>query len=435
MNNLDELEVNCEQLLKAVDNLSSQLQNEDSDMPSSDRVSDTSRARSKVLGLLDKIAMSLQGPDEFIQGLSHWCQLLACLQWLVQFHVLGYIPLTGSALLTDIADLVGVSEVGLSRIVRVVAAAGFLAEPQPGHIAHTALSAPFVKDTAYVDSIAFFANTAAPAASCMTAATVQYQQMRMYHEARPSAYSLASKTSSSFDADCQQRPKLFRRYESYIRCISEANQEIDDEDAVKLLLQLDWQALSNARVVIVNATSTKTLEALSTSYPTLRFAVQTAEVEKIRGSECEQVEDQSISMRIPGSPQLVEDAAVYILQVPQFVHPILHWEDQSLDPWLQAELWAHFGLLGKNLSATFILILRVYPEPGSVEQAVENAARLVDLTKMQLSNERQCDLKEVEVALSTVRDNVGQLIVVNRMTLHSTTMVALGIKYQRHGPL
>ncbi|KAI8956190.1 hypothetical protein F4801DRAFT_525734 [Xylaria longipes] len=432
MNNLDELGANCEQLLKAVDNLSSQMQNGGLDLSSSDRVSDTSRARSKVLGLLDQIASSLKGPDEFIQGLSHGCQLLACLQWLVQFHVLGYIPPTGSAQLTDIADLVGVSEVSLSRIVRVVAAAGFLTEPQPGHIAHTALSAPFVKDTAYIDTITFLANTAAPAASYMTAATVQYQQRRIYHEARPSAYSLASKSSSSFDADCQQRPKLLRRYESYIRCISETDQKMDDEDAAKLLLQLDWQALSNARVVVVNATSTKILEALSTLYPTLRFAVQTAEVERIRGGEGEQVEDQSISVRIPGSPQLVEDAAVYILQVPQFVHPILHCEDQALDPWLQAELWAHFGLLGKNPSATLILIPRVYPEPGSVERAVENAARLVDLTKMQLSNERQCDLKELEAALSTVRDNVGRLVVVNRMTLCSTTMVALGIKYQRH---
>lgn len=183
----------------------------------------------------------------------------------------------------------------------------------------------------------------------------------------------------------------------------------------------------------VNATSTKIVEALSTLCPTLRFAVQTAKVERIRGGEGGQVEDQSISVRIPGSSQPVEDAAVYILQVPQFVHPIIHCEDQSLDPWLQAELWAHFGLLGKNPSATLILIPRVYPEPGSVERAVENAARLVDLTKMQLSNERQCDLKELEAALSTVRDNLGRLVVVNRMTLCSTTMVALGIKYQRHG--
>ncbi|KAI0972468.1 hypothetical protein F4678DRAFT_460689 [Xylaria arbuscula] len=427
--------VNCEQLLKAVDNLGSQMKNRGSDLSSSDRESDISRARSKVLGHLDQIAISLKGPDEFIQGLSHGCQLLACLQWLVQFHVLGYIPPTGSAQAKDIADLVGVSEVGLSRIVSVVAAAGFLTEPQPGHIAHTALSAPFVKDTAYVDTITFLANTAAPAASCMTAAMVQYQQMRMYHEARPSAYSLASKSSSSFDADCQQRPKLLRRYESYIRCISEAEQEMDDEDAVKLLLQLDWQALSNARVVIVNATSTKILEALSTLYPTLRFAVQTAEVERIRSDEGggEQVGGHPISVRILGSPQPVEDAAVYILQIPQFVHPILHGEDQSLDPWLQAELWVHFGLLGKNPSATLILIPRVYPEPGSVERAVENAARLVDLTKMQLSNERQCDLKELEAALTTVRDNEGRLVVANRMTLRSTTMVALGIKYQRHG--
>ena len=68
-----------------------------------------------------------------------------------------------------------------------------------------------------------------------------------------------------------------------------------------------------------------------------------------------------------------------------------------------------------------------------MERAVENAALVVDLTKMQLLNERQCDLKELEAAVRTVQDNVGRLVVVNRMTLSSTTMVALGIKYQRHG--
>lgn len=47
------------------------MQNGSSESSRSDRVSDTSRARSKVLGLLDQIASSLQGPDEFIQDLSH----------------------------------------------------------------------------------------------------------------------------------------------------------------------------------------------------------------------------------------------------------------------------------------------------------------------------------------------------------------------------
>lgn len=57
---------NGEKLLQAVDKLSTQMQNERSDLSSSGRISDTSRARSKVLGLLDQIAISLKGPDEFI---------------------------------------------------------------------------------------------------------------------------------------------------------------------------------------------------------------------------------------------------------------------------------------------------------------------------------------------------------------------------------
>lgn len=76
-------------------------------------------------------------------------QLLACLG---EFQVLACIPLKGSILAKDVADMAGVPETRLWRVVRITATASFLHESQPGHIAHTALSAPFVTNLSFLDA-------------------------------------------------------------------------------------------------------------------------------------------------------------------------------------------------------------------------------------------------------------------------------------------
>ena len=98
-------------------------------------------------------------------------QLLACLKWLGEFQVLACIPLSGSIPFKEVADLAGVPETQLCRIVRMTATAGFLYKPWPGHVAHTALSATFVTNLAFLDATMFLAETAAPTAMHMAMAT------------------------------------------------------------------------------------------------------------------------------------------------------------------------------------------------------------------------------------------------------------------------
>ncbi|KAK8076014.1 hypothetical protein PG994_003286 [Apiospora phragmitis] len=151
---------------------------------------DVNKAKRQVVHLSDRIRSLLTEPTDFIQHLSNQvrscrprllfrligsltichdiatqCQILACLQWLADFHVLAYIPLTGSVPAKDIAELAGVSEAQLTRNVRLLASAGFLSEPQPGLLSHTSLSAPFVTNVAYLDAVNFLSNTIVPSAS------------------------------------------------------------------------------------------------------------------------------------------------------------------------------------------------------------------------------------------------------------------------------
>jgi hypothetical protein len=138
--------------------------------------------------------------------------------------VLACSPLSGSVPAKDVADLAGVPETQLCRIVRTTVTAGFLHEPQPGHIAHTALSAPFVTKLSYLDAAIFLAETAAP-----------------------TAYTLAFSTSQTFQSACEQQTRLQRQWSAYRRCMGDM-----DDSLTELLSQLDWRSLGNACIVDVS---------------------------------------------------------------------------------------------------------------------------------------------------------------------------------------
>ena len=171
-------------------------------------------------------------------------QLVACLQWLGEFQVLACIPLSGSVPTKDVAELAGVPEGTLCRIVRMTATAGFLCEPQSGHVAHTPLSSPFVVKPSYLDAAMFLAETAAPTALRMSAATQRHGSSE-----RPSetAYTVAFNTSQTFQSACEQRLKLQRQWPAFLRCAGDV-----DDGLAELLGRLDWHSLGNACIVEVS---------------------------------------------------------------------------------------------------------------------------------------------------------------------------------------
>ena len=178
--------------------------------------------------------------DDLLQS-----QLLACIQWLGEFQVLAYIRLTGSVPAQDVADLAGVPEVELLRVVRMTATSGFLHEPRPGYIAHTALSAPFVTKLSYLDATMFLAQTATPSALQMATATTQRNGHSI--DSSQSAYTLAFNTSQTFRSACEQRSKLQRQWSAYLRCAGDVG-----DDAMELLGRLNWRNLGNGCIVDVS---------------------------------------------------------------------------------------------------------------------------------------------------------------------------------------
>lgn len=160
-------------------------------------------------------------------------------------------PLSGSVSAKDVADLAGVPEAQLCRIVRTTATAGFLHEPRPDHIAHTALSATFVTKLSNLDAAIFLAETAAPTALQMAVAT---QRNGQSDRLSVSAYTLAFSTSQTFQSVCKQQTKLRRQWSAYRRCMGDM-----DDSLTELLSQLDWHSLGNACIVEVSLVAPKIL--------------------------------------------------------------------------------------------------------------------------------------------------------------------------------
>ena len=160
--------------------------------------------------------------------------------------MLACIPLSGSVSLKDVSDLAGVPEAHLGRVVRMMATAGFLCEPEPGHVAHSALSAPFVAQPSYLDAAMFLADTAAPAAFGMTAATQRFGNSQLSHK---SAYNIAFDTATPFGSEYQRRPKLQRQWPAYLRYgTGEVGDSVGDILTCLDSLQLD----NNSSVVEVS---------------------------------------------------------------------------------------------------------------------------------------------------------------------------------------
>ncbi|KAI0434443.1 hypothetical protein F5Y09DRAFT_328316 [Xylaria sp. FL1042] len=401
---------------------------------------DLCRARKHILSSLKRFQIYLTQPADFIQQIAGQGQILACLRWLGDFQVLACIPLGESVSIKDIADLTGVSEAQLSRIVRITALAGFLREPMPGAISHTALSARFVTQYSFLDAAMFLAETGVPIALQTSAATRLQGRLGRDVEV-PTSYSVAFNTSQAFPLAHEQSKKLQRQWPAFSRCLIDA-----EEQFTETLSQLDWVRIGDALIVHVCACSSEVAVALAQLSPTLQFIVQMQEPmytdgkvikvgrpnspQKIECYNMDRLDPKiSIQKRAPGSPQAVRDAMVYMFRLPTDELGLFSCPEAS-SSLILPELWAHMGILKANRAATFVLVAQLLPEPGSVDSDVEEAAHLRDLWKTQLMNGHEMKVDELTEMISSVKDGLGELVVVNKLQPRSSATVAFEIKYQ-----
>lgn len=345
--------------------------------------------------------------------------------------MLAYIPLNGCVSVTDVADLADVPDTQLRRVVRLMAMAGFLREPDPGFVEHTTISAGFVNRPMLLDATMFLAETSAPNALHMAATTRGRQEKARGQSQESSGDSSHSMTCSDEQASqpaYRPRARWQRHRPAFFRCIGDVSC-----GSLELLRQLNWAGLGNACVVDVGGQSVGSITTLAKLHPALHFIVQTEEPTSMTTSTAAIGNDADLCRRIStrkrasGTPQTVQSAAVYLVRL---------WTHNQLIPIrsrITVELRAHLRVLEANRSALLVLMVQLLPNPGTVDAHTETMARVRDLALLQLVNDGYLEEDELAKLVDGVQDDKGRLTVIKMIRSPNSAEVAVGIKYQSDG--
>ncbi|KAI1405399.1 hypothetical protein F4819DRAFT_423921 [Hypoxylon fuscum] len=380
---------------------------------------DAHHARRSILSHVSQIQVLLEQPADFLQRLARQNQMLACLRWLSEYQVLACIPLQGRVPSNDVAVLLGVPESQLVRIVQMTATEGFLCQPEPGKLAHTALSAPFVEDPSLMDAALFLSEIAGPTAFQMAAATRRWGPSSKGNE---TPYNIALNTSTAFFSACQQSPRMRRQWPSYLQYgMGDVEAGVTD-----VLTKLDWRSLGSSTIVDCTATSVATAIKLATLHPSLRFFVQMSSIAKSFELTATLASRIVVQQRTPGAPQQIRDAALFIVRLPVTSH--------VSSSRVCEELNAHIGTLSANPRARLLLVFPsvLRDAGGGTGAEIEVQARLRDLAFWQLTNEGELEIEGLIGLISGVRDGVGQLAIVNKFAATHHPAVAFEIRYQTY---
>ncbi|KAL4944994.1 hypothetical protein BDV06DRAFT_209861 [Aspergillus oleicola] len=372
-------------------------------------------------------------PASFLQHLALQTQLLANLQWLCEFQVLACIPLDGEVAFDEVADISNVPVDQLQRVVRLLVTAGFLCERTSGYIAHTPLSASFVRGPELQDAALFLGQVAVPAALKMP---------RSLHESPLATESQTGNIIAGFGESFDgTQPKLKRQFAAYL-----AHGILDEPSAIDDVLRLaDWVTIGAATVVDVHPPSTSTAAMLAALAPAVQFVVQTSSPSKGHSGLISESNEGSagaswmtyhlppsisnrvlVQSRAIGASQTVVGAAVYILRVLS-PSPILPWamlRSQTLK-----ELQVHLQVLRTQPSSRLIVTSLVLPPPATIDSGTEAAIRLRDIALFQLSNERQPSKEDIIELITSTRDPGGVLVVSRELQTHNSAAIGFEVHY------
>ncbi|KAJ5761822.1 uncharacterized protein N7511_005204 [Penicillium nucicola] len=448
MDELTELEARSDELAVAIKSHTERRRRDaQSSAVNSDAEQEPSKTKSSIYASMAKMKAALDGPVDLLQDLARQVEIVACLKWLAEFQILACIPLDESMAIKDLADLAGVSEIQLGRVIRLVATSGILQEPITNYVSHTHLSAQFVTNQSLLDAAVFMAEVAVPTALQMPMATQRFGSSRNPTE---TAYSLALRTIQPFGVAIQEQPKLSRQWSAYLRHTVGLHQE---KEIVEMLSQLKWSNLGNAFIVEVGAQSTFMAQHLAQEFPSLRLIVQINHtrsssslhsleylrlIEMMGGVESDSSSSSSsrpssavgritVTYRAAGTPQPVMDAAVYILHLgsPAGAEGI----DQLA--MVRAELQDYLGILRASGGILLIPTTNLLPEPGSLaDPMMEAVARAHDLSMLQLVNEGNMEMTELISVIKTIRDGLGRLVITKQLRSPNSLLVGLTVKHE-----
>jgi hypothetical protein len=376
-------------------------------------------AQSNLNSISARLETLLAGPASFIRSMATQNQLLACLKWMGEYQIIAYIPLDDIISLEELANLADVSEHTLSRVVRMTATAGFLYEPQPGHVAHTSLSLSFTTELSYFDAAMFLANKVAPASFDLAFFANEHDGTAMH---------LQSPRPLDF---LSQEPQTNRQWQAFRQSMGSMSNSL-----AYLPNMLNWRSLGDASVVDICDSDTTLAQDLAQTAPALRVTVQTYDftptetaLSTLGNGDKDIVTSERviIQRRKPTVSQPIKDAAVYLLHPSFGAASTRGYTPSEL---ITMELKAHFGILRANPAALLILAPAMLPEPGSVAVNLETQARLLDFADTHLTGQGAMEVFELYRLTDGICDARGKLVVKSRVRSADGATIALVVKYQ-----
>lgn len=207
------------------------------------------------------------------------------------------------------------------------------------------------------------------------------------------------------------------KFQTCARSVSDVAVLANRFPALNFIVQSDNPRINNNTTTTTRKSSLSTLDTLSADK-----------------NPCDYLERVAIQKRVPGSPQTITDAAVYLLRVPSpsaSAGSLVFNDRASMSDYIRSELTAHLGVLRAHPAAKFVLSFRPLPEAqAGVDPHVEAMARTRDLAKMALTNGGDLELKEVLAIVDSVRDDRGHLAVINKIQCQNSATVVISIRYQ-----
>nr|POE56469.1 monodictyphenone cluster transcriptional coactivator mdpa [Quercus suber] len=335
-----------------------------------------------------------------LQDLARKVQLLGCLSWLHEFHVLACIPDNENTSFTDIAELANVPRVDLVKIVRMTATVGILQEPEPGYVAHSALSTHFLQKPLLLEIVSLLTKDIVPAILDMPQASRRRVDMCDDSQANGDQTQPTWLEKSEADPRFQRRLAALHRWQSSLAL----------KGVAAAVLSLDWNTLGDHAVVVeVNAHNTALARSLLAEHPALQVTTQLQPGQRREVSS----EHLNVQVRQLGGPQPMRTAAVFILRLsppsPAIATHILRSQ-------IITELRIHFHVL-LNSPTTILLVLIPLPQDASqLDEDIHAFTQTQDLWQFQMTNEQALDTAELVGLINSTQDGKHRLVVSKRLS-------------------
>ncbi|KAH0364237.1 hypothetical protein KCU65_g6912, partial [Aureobasidium melanogenum] len=339
--------------------------------------SESLRARTSILESSGSLQNMLRDPRGLLEHLMFQVQLLASLQWLSSFEVLACIPIEHPTTFEDVAELASVPKNQLIRVTRIAAMAGFLHEPNPGHVVHNA-------------------------------------KLRRQHAAfdRLSAYNYANDLPSICDwqsLGAGTVVEVCARSVDTITALPQLSEEL------KFIVQTNDSKMYDHLTLVPRSNQ----ECRSSFTPLNGITLPTTAG---RDNPTARV---SIQYRTDGGPQTVQGAAVYLYYIPP---PSVTRKVEQVLAELDAELRAHYSVLQSCPNATMLVVMHLLPDPGVLSGHVEANLRTLDMLLHQLSNQRLLEEQDTLNVLGQIRDSTGRFVLVKTSVDRHRPVTVLQIK-------